>query len=345
MLIKEKRSKWLCCVVAAIMLLTVAFTLPLVTDDENVYAATFGEYEYTVLNNSAIITKYKGRDSNIIIPGTIGGYPVTAIGQRAFNSNASLVSVTIPSSVRSIDFWAFERCYSLTSISVASGNMNYSSENGVLFNRSKTQLITFPAGKNGTYEVPGSVISIGDYAFESCRYLTSVTIRNNVRSIGYSAFSDCPNLRFRAYEGSFAERYAREYGIPCDLIGNSPSPSPAAPSNAKPSNTAAKPTTQPAAPKKLAAPKATAGKRQVKITWKKSTTKGISGYEVQYRIVGQKWAAKATKKIGAKATSITIKKLTPGKRYDLRVRALKKSGGKTSYGAWSNTTRSGTVKR
>jgi uncharacterized repeat protein (TIGR02543 family) len=99
---------------------------------------------------------------------------------------------------------------------------------------------------------------------------------------------------------------------------------------------------KPAAPKKLAAPKAKVGKKQIKVTWKKSTTKGISGYEVQYRIVGKKWA---TKKLGAKATSLTIKKLKPGKRYEVRVRALTKSGGKTAYGAWSKTMKSGKVKR
>jgi uncharacterized repeat protein (TIGR02543 family) len=106
--------------------------------------------------------------------------------------------------------------------------------------------------------------------------------------------------------------------------------------------TAVKSAAKPAAPKKLAAPTAKVGKKQIKITWKKSATKGISGYEVQYRVVGKKWA---TKKIGAKATSLTIKKLKPGKRYEVRVRAIKKSGGKTAYGAWSKTMKSGKVKR
>jgi uncharacterized repeat protein (TIGR02543 family) len=106
----------------------------------------------------------------------------------------------------------------------------------------------------------------------------------------------------------------------------------------KPEKSEAKPN----APKKLATPQTKVGKKQIKITWKKSATKGVSGYEVQYRLVGKKWT---TKKIGAKATSITIKKLKPGKRYEVRVRALKKSGGKTAYGAWSKIKKSGKVKR
>jgi minor extracellular protease Epr len=94
-------------------------------------------------------------------------------------------------------------------------------------------------------------------------------------------------------------------------------------------------------PKKLAAPTAKAGKKQIKVTWKKSATKDISGYEVQYRIVGKKWV---TKKLGAKATSFTIKKLKPGKKYELRVRAIKTSGGKTAYGPWSKIIKSDKVK-
>jgi uncharacterized repeat protein (TIGR02543 family) len=113
---------------------------------------------------------------------------------------------------------------------------------------------------------------------------------------------------------------------------------PAAASSPKAEKSEAKPAT----PKKLATLTATAGKKQIKITWKKSATKGLSGYEVQYRIVGQEWV---TKKLGANATSLTIKKLKPGKSYEVRVRAYTKSGGKTAYGAWSKTIKSGKVKR
>jgi hypothetical protein len=52
-----------------------------------------------------------------------------------------------------------------------------------------------------------------------------------------------------------------------------------------------------------------------------------------------------TKKIGAKATSLTIKKLKPGKKYEVRVRVYSKSGGKTLYSPWSKSAKSGKVKR
>jgi hypothetical protein len=119
---------------------------------------------------------------------------VTTIGDNAFEDCRELTSVTIPSSVTSIGEDAFEGCQSLTSISVNASNPNYSSENGVLFNRNKTTLIMCPGGKTGSYTIPSSVTSIGARAFYGCWRLTSVTISSYVTSIGASAFNGCTSL-------------------------------------------------------------------------------------------------------------------------------------------------------
>jgi len=68
------------------------------------------------------------------------------------------------------------------------------SENGVLFDKGKKTLISFPAGKSGNYIIPNSVTSIGSYAFYDCYYLTSVTIPSSVTSIGDWAFAFCNGL-------------------------------------------------------------------------------------------------------------------------------------------------------
>ena len=120
---------------------------------------------------------------------------VTCIGGFAFYRCISLTSVTIPDSVTSIGRAAFYRCTRLTSINVEKNNKNYSSVNGVLFNRNQNELICYPAGKKDkTYEIPDSVTSIGDYAFEYCASLTSVTIHDGVTSIGSYAFNNCTSL-------------------------------------------------------------------------------------------------------------------------------------------------------
>ena len=128
---------------------------------------------------------------------------VTSISDYAFNDCTSLTSVTIPDSVTSIDDWTFSSCTSLTSIEVSGNNKNYSSADGVLFNKDKSELITYPAGKTDSeYVIPNSVTSIGRYAFSGCKSLTSITIPDSVTSIGDYAFCSCENLTSITIPGS-----------------------------------------------------------------------------------------------------------------------------------------------
>jgi len=128
--------------------------------------------------------------TSITIPGS-----VTSIGEWAFDNCKSLISITIPGSVTSIGDRSFYGCSSLTSINVAQNNKNYSSEEGVLFNKNKTEIIHYPAGKTEkTYTIPGSVTSIGDRSFCDCKSLISITIPDSVTSIGEDAFDDCSSL-------------------------------------------------------------------------------------------------------------------------------------------------------
>ena len=120
---------------------------------------------------------------------------VTSIGNSAFSNCDGLTSVVIPEGVTSIGNYAFENCKGLTEIEVAEGNINYSSEDGVLFNKDKTKLIQYPIGNSRTsYSIPEGVTTIGDRAFRYCDGLTSVTIPNSVTSIGVLAFSNCDGL-------------------------------------------------------------------------------------------------------------------------------------------------------
>ena len=118
---------------------------------------------------------------------------VISIGEYVF-VYSSLTSVTIPGSVTSIEATSFKSS-NLTEITVAAESSSYAAENSVLFNKGKTALLHYPAGKSGTeYSIPDSVTSIGRCAFMDCRELTRVEIPDSVTSIGQSSFSNCENL-------------------------------------------------------------------------------------------------------------------------------------------------------
>ena len=120
---------------------------------------------------------------------------VTWIGEEAFYGCNRLTSITIPNSVTSIGEKAFFWCLALTAIYVAEANKYYSSLDGVLFNKDKTELICYPPSKvDDSYNIPNSVKSIGNSAFEDCKKLTNIKIPDSVTSIGDSAFNHCTNL-------------------------------------------------------------------------------------------------------------------------------------------------------
>jgi hypothetical protein len=84
---------------------------------------------------------------------------------------------------------------------VDTNNPDYSSMAGVLFNKSQKSLLQWPAGKGGSYALPGGVTNIGSYAFDSCASLTSVVMPTNVTSIGDSAFGSCGSLTGLYFNG------------------------------------------------------------------------------------------------------------------------------------------------
>ena len=127
--------------------------------------------QFTIVDGTARVYRYKGTDTEVIIPTKVtyngNSYNVTAIGDRAFFECKKLTSITIPNSVTSIGYGAFDICINLTSITI-----------------------------------PNSVTSFGDHAFGGCHSLTSITIPDSVTSIGRAAFCYCTNLTSITIPGS-----------------------------------------------------------------------------------------------------------------------------------------------
>ncbi len=119
---------------------------------------------------------------------------LTAIDSGAFDDCSGLTSIDLSActNLTTIGREAFGGCKDLTSIMVAESNSTYSSENGVLFNKDKTKLIRYPAGKQETrYTVPKSLTTIDWGAFDDCSGLKSIDLSGctGLTAIGEDAFS------------------------------------------------------------------------------------------------------------------------------------------------------------
>ncbi|MEI6602255.1 MAG: leucine-rich repeat domain-containing protein [Clostridia bacterium] len=117
-----------------------------------------------------------------------------SIGDYSFAGCTGLTSFTIPDTLTSIGNLAFIADTSLTEMVASNDNVNYSSQNGVLYNKDASTLIQYPVGKTGSYVIPGSVTSIGDDAFYACKGLSGITIPTSVTSIGSNSFFGCDGL-------------------------------------------------------------------------------------------------------------------------------------------------------
>ncbi len=148
------------------------------------------------------------------------GPSVASIGAGAFEECFALGSVSIPASVTSIGVAAFSGCTHLTAINVAPQNLYYSSTNGVLFDKAVTTLLGYPGGLGGSYTVPKTVTSIGDYAFADSA-LSGVTIPVGVTSIGNSAFNFCSALLNVAIPVSVSSIASYAFGNCAQLAGAS----------------------------------------------------------------------------------------------------------------------------
>ena len=253
-------------------------------------------------------------------------------------------SYTISDGVTSIYWCAFSDSKNLTAINVATENQNYFSVNGVLYNKGKTKLICYPAGKKDkSYTIPDGVTSIYDCAFSDCTSLKRITIPDGMLTIGVHSFFGCANLtsvtipgsvisvadyslgyyyddiifkyvkygnfKIYCYKGTAGEKYAKEQGFKYELL--------------------AKPTLTKVTGAKLAGRAADA----LRINWTQDTN--ATGYIIEMYQNG-KWA-RVGKITGNGITTFKKSGLKASTVYKFRVKAYKMYGRDADYGGYSAT--------
>lgn len=148
------------CIIVSLVTVT-GISANAATTDESIAGVRSGDFSYEVYNGYALILRYEGTSTELVIPSTIDGYTVKYIGfwddfSYSIINKAPITSVTIPDTVTVIGTRAFENCEYLT-----------------------------------TVNIPDSVTTIGEEAFRDCKNLTTVNIPDSVTIIGDRAFKGC----------------------------------------------------------------------------------------------------------------------------------------------------------
>ena len=189
---------------------------------ESAFSGCLNLTSVTIPNNVTTIEEYAFDSSGLT--SVIIGNSVTTIGSYAFY-NCLFTELNIPDSVENLggfvfswcpnlknatigknhafDTSLFDGCQNLINIKANENNENYSSIDGVLFDKNLTVLYDYPQGrKNDTYNIPDTVITIGWEAFNNCISLTQIIIPSSVTSISRWAFDGCDSLGIVYYNGT-----------------------------------------------------------------------------------------------------------------------------------------------
>lgn len=186
------------------------------------------DYEYQIYDGQVAILRYNGIDRDVVVPATLGGYPVKWIGSCAFMNNPYIVSLTFSEGIEIMESQAITECFNLKSIhlpstidftaskdplfkcnvtcgafhcpavetvTVAEGNPNITVFDNVIYNKEMTILRYYPAGDPRSYfDIPEGVLSVSANAFNSSKNLKEIKMSDTVQVLQMSAFEDCTNL-------------------------------------------------------------------------------------------------------------------------------------------------------
>ncbi len=166
-----------------------------------------GEREFNISivgDEATILGCHSSLSGTVEIPGTISGYKVTAVGEKAFAGNSNIEKLVISADIKSIGDRAFAG--GKFDVEVSADNADYMTENGVLYNKTKLTLIYCPANKLGAKaEIPVGVTALANGAFSGSDKMESVKIPDSVLKIGASAFEGCTALKNVYFDGTKTE--------------------------------------------------------------------------------------------------------------------------------------------
>jgi hypothetical protein len=159
-------------------------------EEENANYRSIDGILYNKMQTSICVYPSGKKGTNYSIP-----EGVSNVGFFVFSRNKYLTIIGFPQSLQSIESGCFASCESLSSISVDENNVNFCSIDGVLYNKAKSMVLSYPICRRATqYSMLNGIIAIDDYAFWGSKMLITLDIPKSVERIGYGSFLRCTGL-------------------------------------------------------------------------------------------------------------------------------------------------------
>lgn len=160
-------------------------------EENNKKYASLNGVLYNKKNGKLLIYPNNKSDTEFKIQNTI-----TVLSKACFAGNKYLTKIYIPSTVSKIEDMVFDDMKKLECIEVDSENPNFSSKDGVLYNKEETILLRCPMNKEiKEFCVPNGVERIGESAFADCLFIQKISLSKFLTSIEDFAISEMPRLK------------------------------------------------------------------------------------------------------------------------------------------------------
>ena len=218
-------------IISAFLVLTMIFTVGAMSIGASAAESTVyteGIYSYTVTDGKAKITNVVGATGDITVPSSLGGYTVTAIGEKAFGSETQLINVVSPACIETVENGAFVSCSNLETVTFEDNSKVKSLGDNAFDICRKLESIDF--GENSVLEnigtsafvyceslvdanLPESLKSLGNFVYEGCIALAVADIPASVNEIGEGVFSNCYSLEEITVDPENETYSSDEWGI------------------------------------------------------------------------------------------------------------------------------------
>ena len=176
-------------------------------------------WTYSVVNGFAVVETMSSNgdfgEADIVVPSKLGEFQVKALSSLDFFQDPSCKTLTLPETIEFIGEigWGMHQPPLIQNISVSNGNPWFSSNDGILYDKTGKKLIYCPSARSGVFSIPDGVEMIADMALD-VNDISVLKIPASVRLIGDSGMGDCffRPWKLKTIEVDPGNKYYSSYG-------------------------------------------------------------------------------------------------------------------------------------